>query len=191
MKILVAILGKAGAGKDTIAKELVKRNPDWNAIVSCTTRPKRENEIDGVDYHFLTEEMFAQKVLNGDMLEATSFNNWFYGTMNSSLKEGVNIGVVNPTGYDCFMESHIPGIQVVGFYVDCSAKQRVLRQLNRENDPDVNEIIRRYSADETDFAHITQYNNIYWLWNDAEGDLLPEVEYAESIIQRVVDVGHD
>lgn len=55
-KIIVAICGKSGAGKDTIAKHLIKMNPEWHAIVSCTTRPIRENETNGVDYYFLTRE---------------------------------------------------------------------------------------------------------------------------------------
>ena len=46
-KIIVALIGKAGAGKDTVAKELATANPHWNTIVSCTTRPKREGEEEG------------------------------------------------------------------------------------------------------------------------------------------------
>lgn len=154
MKYIVAFIGKAGAGKDTIATELVKQNPDWNMIVSCTTRPRREGEIDGINYHYLTNEEFAQKVLNGDMLEATFFNDWHYGTMASSLHEGVNVGVFNPEGYDCLKEMLPKDIQVIGFYVKAEDKTRMLRQLNRETNPDVKEIVRRFSADEEDFYDI-------------------------------------
>ena len=62
---------------------------DWldntKGIVSCTTRPPRDYEVDGVDYHFLTPDQFAEKVLDGSMLEAASFNGWFYGTAISEL----------------------------------------------------------------------------------------------------------
>lgn len=154
MKYIIALIGKAGAGKDTIAQELVKRNPSWNMIVSCTTRPRREGEVDGVNYYYLTPDEFIQKILNGDMLEATCFNDWNYGTMASSLREGVNVGVFNPTGYECFAEMSDSGIQVIGVYVCADAKTRLLRQLNREEDPNVPEIIRRFTADEKDFYHI-------------------------------------
>ena len=100
-KVIVALIGKAGAGKDTIAKALCSAHPEFNNIVSCTTRPKRENEVEGVDYFYLTPDQFTEKVINGDMLEATYFNGWHYGTMLSSLKDGVNIGVFNPEGLDC------------------------------------------------------------------------------------------
>lgn len=72
---VIALFGKSGVGKDTIQKELLKYIDNSQGIVSNTTRPKRDYEKDGVDYHFLSVEDFAKKVLNGEMLEATSFNN--------------------------------------------------------------------------------------------------------------------
>ena len=152
-KLVVALVGKAGSGKDALARQLASC-PGINNIVSCTTRPMREGEKDGQAYHFLTNEQFAEKVLNGDMLEATYFNGWHYGTMRSSLQEGINVGVFNPEGWDCLAEMPIPGIKVLGYLLECDDKERLLRQLNRENDPDVHEIIRRFSTDEEDFADI-------------------------------------
>ena len=75
---VVALFGKSGAGKDTVQRYLIDAYPnDAKGIVSCTTRPKRDYEQHGVDYHYLTTEKFAEKVLNGEMLEATEFNDWF------------------------------------------------------------------------------------------------------------------
>lgn len=78
---VIALFGKSGAGKDTIQKRIVSSYPDEVCgIVSCTTRPKRDYEIDGIDYHFITNEAFAKHVLDGTMIEATDFRGWFYGT---------------------------------------------------------------------------------------------------------------
>ena len=77
---IIALFGESGSGKDTIQKWIVSNIPNVKGIVSCTTRPKRDYEIEGEDYHFLTDVEFAEKVLNGSMLEATSFNGWHYGT---------------------------------------------------------------------------------------------------------------
>ena len=97
---IIALFGPSGSGKDTLAKILAERK-DINEIVSCTTRPMRDYEKDGVDYHFLTNEDFAKKVLDGSMLEATSFRDWFYGTPIDSLKEDkINVGVFNIQGID-------------------------------------------------------------------------------------------
>ena len=83
---------------------LCQQHKEYHKIVSCTTRPKRENEIEGINYYYLNNEEFAQKVINGDMLEATYFNGWHYGTSKNSLVDGINIGVFNPGGYDCLIQ---------------------------------------------------------------------------------------
>ena len=150
---IIALMGKAGSGKDTIMKALLKQPAFQDAapIISCTTRPMREYEKDGIDYHFLTKEQFTDKILSGDMLEATVFNDWCYGTSLENLsKDKVNIGVFNPEGAGLLRGRD--NIKLTLIYIGARDKDRLLRQLNRENDPDVHEIIRRYSADEIDFA---------------------------------------
>lgn len=155
MMKIVALMGKAGSGKDTILHNIIRLYPnDFNEIISCTTRPPREGEQDGVNYNFLTVEQFTQKVLDGDMLEATEFNGWHYGTALSCLsKEKINIGVFNPAGVYCLMED--PNIDLSVYYIKAKDKTRLLRQLNREEDPNISEIIRRYSADKEDFKDIS------------------------------------
>lgn len=162
---IIALIGKAGSGKDTMMHRVLERNPNLHEIVSCTTRPRREGEVEGVNYFYLTPEQFGDKVLHDEMLEATCFNDWFYGTSYESLRSDVtNIGVFNPAGIESLLGRRDVVVHV--FYVTASPKNRLLRQLNREKDPDVDEIIRRYKADEIDFADLgfeyeVLYNEIY------------------------------
>ena len=179
MKRIIAFIGKAGAGKDSVAKALYQQLPNSHMMVSCTTRPKRDYEVEGVDYYFLTGEEFAEKVLANEMLEATCFNDWFYGTPVDTLQDGWNIGVFNPTGIESLMDYAKTSIDVLlyPFYIQASDKTRLMRQLTREENPDVKEIIRRYSADEMDFADIDDNTlPIYIINND-----------GDTTIQDVVD----
>ena len=148
---IIALIGEAGSGKDSIMQNILKKRPlQFNEIISCTTRPMREGEAEGVNYFYLTPEEFANKILNGEMLEATSFNDWFYGTSYDSLRSDCpNIGVFNPDGIRAISE--IPDINLTVYKVCCSDKTRLLRQLNRETNPDVDEIVRRYKTDKEDF----------------------------------------
>ena len=149
---IIAIMGKAGSGKDTLCRALLEEPEFFNArpIISCTTRPIRDNEKDGVDYHFLTNDEFTNQVLSGEMLEATVFNTWCYGTSINNLdKDYINIGVFNPEGVGLLRDN--TNINLAVIYIEANDKTRLLRQLNREKNPNCHEIIRRFSADEHDF----------------------------------------
>jgi guanylate kinase len=166
---VIALYGASGSGKDTILKWIVSHYPKINLIVSCTTRPPREGEVDGVDYHFISEEKFTEQVMNGEMLEATEFRGWFYGTQASALsEETVNIGVFNPAGLMALEEN--AEIELLKIFVDASDKTRMLRCLNREKNPNVDEIVRRYQTDKRDlkeyFAETDIMDRGYYLDND-------------------------
>ena len=76
---IIALMGKAGSGKDTLLHKLMEQDPlRFNEIISYTTRPLRDGEIDGVNYHFVSDETFLQMVNDGKMLEHSVFNNWHY-----------------------------------------------------------------------------------------------------------------
>jgi len=166
---IIAICGKAGAGKDTLLRAIADRY-NVHEIISCTTRPRRENEVEGVNYIYLDKEHFLSNLMNDNMVEATEFNGWFYGTLKCSLdRDGWNIGVFNPEGVEALIEN--PDIDVQVFYVETSDKERLIRQLNREENPDVKEIVRRFSADEKDFSNINYRFSYTTLQNDDVEDL--------------------
>lgn len=143
---IVALCGKAGAGKDYLLSRICAAQPELHKIISNTTRPMREGEQDGIDYHFLTKKEFKQKT----MIEKTEFRGWYYGTAVEDLsKDQINIGVFNRKGIETLRA--MPDIILLDFYIAASSKERVMRQLTREEYPDVNEIIRRYGTDEQDF----------------------------------------
>lgn len=145
---VVALMGKAGAGKDYILHQF-----PYHKIVSYTTRPKRENEIEGKDYFFISEKEMNDKIILGQMFEVTYFNNWIYGTsVESYSSEQLNIGVFNPEGVGSLKREE--ELKVMPIMIEASPKTRLLRQLNREENPNVDEIIRRYNADEKDFKKI-------------------------------------
>ena len=163
---VIACVGKSGAGKDYCMHHIAEEN-DYHIIVSSTTRPKRDYEIDGIDYHFITEKEFAA----ARFLETASFNGWHYGTRYEDLDpDRINIGVFNPTGLKSLAAQE--DVELTIIYVQASDKTRLLRQLNREENPNVHEIVRRFYTDEADFeddkSFIDLANEYYTIWNDKE-----------------------
>lgn len=82
----------SGTGKTTLSRALLKLLPDLSYSVSATTRPKREGEVEGSDYFFLTEAEFKKKNSNGEFLESANvYGNW-YGTPRSHVEKVLSEG---------------------------------------------------------------------------------------------------
>lgn len=88
----IIISGPGGVGKDTIAKELVKK---INIIysISMTTRKIRNNEVDGRDYFFVDKDTFEKNIENNNILEYTLFNGNYYGTPREFVFNNINKGI--------------------------------------------------------------------------------------------------
>lgn len=161
---LVALLGKSGSGKDTILKTLPE---DWNRVVPHTSRPKRENEIHGKDYYFVSrDEMIDNPNILGKQLL-----NWYYGFHKDSFDpDAINVGVFNPGSLKLLEKENIFDILV--FNIFARDKTRILRSLNREKNPNVKEIVRRFGTDEKDFCNLdSEFPCAIWLENETEEDL--------------------
>lgn len=90
--LMLVLSSPSGAGKSTIARALLERDPDIAMSVSCTTRPPRPGEVDGKDYHFVTVETFERMVAAGQFLEhARVFDN-FYGTPRQPVEDALASG---------------------------------------------------------------------------------------------------
>lgn len=149
---ILALFGESGSGKDTIQNTIAKCF-DVNKIILCTTRPPRDYEKDGYDYFFTSNDYFERMILDNQVIEYTVFNNWYYGTPVTSLTEDkTNIGVFNIDGIKSIIED--PRLETLPVYIYSNEKERLMRCLNREKNPDCNEICRRFLADKEDFSNI-------------------------------------
>jgi len=77
---LIVISAPSGAGKTTVIRRLLSKNPDLVLSVSCTTRKKRPSENDGIDYIYVSGEEFDGLKAGGDLLEHASVHGFYYGT---------------------------------------------------------------------------------------------------------------
>ena len=88
MQKLIIITAPSGAGKTTIVKNLLSNNPNLAFSVSAATRKERENEIDGKDYYFISEEQFKKKIADVEFIEWQEvYRGIFYGSLKSEVEK--------------------------------------------------------------------------------------------------------
>ena len=163
--MIYVLVGRSGSGKSSIERELVKQRPEFFRVISDTTRPVRDGEVCGVDYHYLTREGFTKGIIRGDYIEHTSYNGWYYGVNKHriDLRLGDYICVTNPSGY-YQLKKHF-GDKVVGIVIHTDDKQRILNYLHREENPDCYECCRRFIADANDFVDIEKDPSLHHVKN--------------------------
>ena len=88
--LLVILAAPSGTGKSTICRKLIKNNKGWNFSISATTRIRRDEEIDGEDYTFISNTEFEHFVKFGDFLEWEIVHGNKYGTLWSSVEEALD-----------------------------------------------------------------------------------------------------
>jgi guanylate kinase len=113
--LLIILSGPSGVGKGTIRKRIIN-NPNLNLAysISMTTRPKREREVDGVDYYFVSRDSFLCNIEKGNFLEHCEFVGNYYGTPKDKIDELLN------QGKNVFLEIEVSGATEVMSKVDKS-----------------------------------------------------------------------
>lgn len=92
--MLVLLSGVSGAGKDTIKKELIKRNSNITSLPSYTDRQPREGEVNGQVYNFISTQEFEELIKNGDLYEYDVHHDHYYGTSKKLLNERLASGKI-------------------------------------------------------------------------------------------------
>lgn len=90
--LLFILSSPSGAGKSTIARMILESDEEISLSVSVTTRPRREGEVDGVDYHFINDEQFQKLVDDNALLEWAHVFGHKYGTPKAAVKQGLKDG---------------------------------------------------------------------------------------------------
>jgi len=176
---LYVISGSSGVGKGTVLKEFLAKNPDFVLSVSCTTRPPRIGEVDGVNYFYISRDEFMQGVKNGEFLEWAEFAQNIYGTKKSFVQkcfdEGKNVILELETTGALNIKKQIPeSILVFIAPPDLKTLEQRLRDRHTE---DENAIQKRLGEVKKEIERAKLYD--YTIINDS-------VQNAVSALENIV-----
>ena len=177
---LIIISGTTCAGKGTVIKQLLSNHNDIDLSISYTSRPKRESEIDGVDYFFVTPEEFEEKIANDEFLEYAKVQyGAYYGTPKAEVIKKLE------TGKDVILEIDVQGAkqikekypETILIFIMAPSMEEVKRRIKMRGDENNEQIISRFRVAYNEINQVSNYN--YVVVND---DLATAVKKVESIL---------
>lgn len=131
--MILIITGPSGVGKNTIINALSEKL-DFKFSVSHTTRPKRKSEVNGKDYHFVTEEEFQLMVNNNELIEFEEYGGFTYGTSRKELEQdGLIILDLEVNGATKLLNNNS---NFIGLFIDINDEELINRLKNRGHNSD-------------------------------------------------------
>lgn len=160
---LIVISGPSGVGKSTIRSKLINNNDNYWYSISMTTRKPRENEVDGVDYYFVTKDVFINHIKNNNFVEfAEVYDGIFYGTLKDKIDEKLNNGINVVLEIDVEGASNIKKIYndaLLIFIAPPSLDELESRLRLRQTDTEEN-IIKRLNKAKYELAFKDKYDHV-------------------------------
>ena len=181
--MLVILSGVAGAGKDTIKKELIKRMENVESLPSFTSRAKREGDVEGGTYNFVSKQEFEKMIENDEFYEYDIHHDNYYGTSRKLLNEKIASGKIivkdiDVNGTENLIQLLKNDTKVVTIFLRVPKEELKKRLETRIDKPSMQEIILRLNRFDYEESRIGLYE--YVLKNN---DLEKTVQIIMTIIK--------
>ena len=182
--MLVILSGVAGAGKDTIKKELIKRMENVESLPSYTSRPQRPGDVEGKTYNFVSKEEFEKMIENGEFYEYDIHHNNYYGTSKTLLNEKIKNGKIIVKDIDVNGTQNLIDLLkndtiIITIFLRVPKEELKRRLEERIDKPSPEEVILRLNRFDYEESRISLYD--YVLKNN---DLEKTVQIIMSIINN-------
>ena len=157
---LFCLMGKSASGKDSIYRKILERRPELKEVITYTTRPKRDGETEGVQYHFVDEDRMMELENEGRIIERreypTVYGAWYYFTADDGqIEPGESYLMIGTLEAYVALKKYFGDEIVCPLYIEVEDGVRLERALARERgqkEPKLEEICRRFLADSEDFS---------------------------------------
>tara|TARA_X000000950_G_scaffold91642_1_gene115368 strand:+ start:106 stop:696 length:591 start_codon:yes stop_codon:yes gene_type:complete len=160
--IMIILSSPSGVGKTTLTKKIQQKNQSFKISVSHTTRTPRSNEIDGVDYFFVSKLKFKELIEKKKFYEYAKIFDNYYGT----LKENVDQAILkNDIIFDIDWQgtkqlSKFKNLNLIKIYLIADNKEELKKRLINRNQNTADEIEKRFKSFDTDIQHWNDYDYI-------------------------------
>ena len=160
--IMVILSSPSGVGKTTLTKKIQQKYPSFKISVSHTTRPPRSNEVNGVDYHFVSMEKFKELIKQKKFYEYAEIFENYYGTLKANVDQTI---IDNDIIFDIDWQgtkqlSKFKNLKLIKIYLITDSKKELINRLIKRDQNSEEEIKKRFSAFDEDIKHWNDYDYI-------------------------------
>jgi len=179
--IMVILSSPSGAGKTTITKKIQQKYQSFKISVSHTTRKPRPNEVDGVDYYFISHEKFKKLISEGKFYEYAKIFDNYYGTLKENVDKMIK---KNDIIFDIDWQgtqqlSKFKNLKLIKIYLIPPNKDELKKRLTKRNQDSPQEVERRFKAYDKDIQHWKDYD--YIIINENLENCYKQIENIISI----------
>ncbi len=171
---MVVISGPSGAGKSTVCRRVLE-DPEVEFSISATTRARRDGEVDGRDYYFLSADEFRQKVEAGAFIEHAHVHGNMYGTLRAPMDAALKAGRIYLLEIDVQGALQMKGIDIPGLYLFIAPPnfEELRKRLIGRNTETPEVLERRLQKAEDEYRERVRYDHV--IVNDNLEDCIAEV----------------
>ena len=163
-KKVIIITAPSGAGKSTIVKKLIQQRADLEFSISCTTRAKRDGEVDGKDYYFITTAEFQQRKQKGEFVETEEvYAGQFYGSLQSEVeriwsKRKIVLYDIDVKGAESIKKKF--GNDALVIYIAPPDKETLVRRLTNRNTESKDSLKKRIKKAEEELSYQSKADKV-------------------------------
>jgi len=189
--IMVVLSSPSGVGKTTITKKIQQKYHSFKLSVSHTTRPPRSNEVDGVDYHFVSKKTFQSLIDKNEFYEYAKIFDNYYGTLKNKVNETIlNNDIIFDIDWQGTKQlSKFKNLNLLKIYLIPSSKNELKKRLISRNQNTPKEIEERFNSYAEDIKHWNDYDyivineNLDVCFKQIENIILSKKTISPQIIQ--------
>jgi len=162
VNIMVILSSPSGVGKTTLTKKIQQKYQSFKISVSHTTRSPRSNEVDGVDYHFVSQKKFEDLIKEKKFYEYAKIFDNYYGTLKKDVDDTI---VNNDILFDIDWQgtkqlSKYDNLKLIKIYLITDNKEELKKRLVKRNQNSIKEIEKRFNSFDDDIKHWNDYDYI-------------------------------
>ena len=160
--IMVILSSPSGVGKTTITKKIQQKYHSFKISVSHTTRPPRSNEVNGVDYHFVTNKQFEKLIEEDQFYEHAKIFNNRYGTLKKNVDNGIhNNDIIFDIDWQGTKQlTKFKNLKLIKIYLIAENKDELKKRLIKRNQNTNNEVEKRFKSFDDDVKHWKDYDYV-------------------------------